>query len=198
MDCHLPSTTSEPKTLKYSFVNFLIDIPSKLDITSIIARKLEESSWPLLIVQRLILFCNSLLEARHRLYHVCCVSYDSLFYTCHVDVHPLLFFEELVNESLMMEYSYNREYFIELAMKTIIFNNISHAKVQQLINRLTDIVEYLHECDECYRHRDFDTKYCPCDQYSTCQDCYCDENDGPPSKIRCLSMPDISDKVELD
>ena len=205
MDCYSTPMVFSKKTVKYSYVNFLLRLPSILDITAIISLYLEKTSCPLLVIQRLNFLFKALLDARQRFFDARSISFNSYFHSSNSffndnhDASPLLFLEYAMQDSHQLEYSFNREYFVELTIKTIIFNYVKTEHVQRMIDIFRDTSNQLNEFESCYTPHYSDTKYCSCNDYAESGDCYCDENNGPPpSKLQCVEMPDISDCIILD
>ena len=183
--------------MKYAFMNLFIGIPSLFNVKSVLATELQECLIPSRAVQRLIPFLNALIDARHRFSNACSASFDSQFHKSTSNVSALIFFQDIVKKSHLIDSFQQHEYFIELAMKSIIFNNVSHTKLQQVVTFLREVLIEVTTLQEIYCETwSEDTQYCDCDDYGASGDCYCQSM--PPTKVRCLSLPDISDPIVFD
>ena len=146
-------------------MNLFISIPSLFDVNTVLARELEESSNPSRALHRLICFLNALLDARHRFSNTCSASFDSQFHKCRNDISALLFFQEIVQKSYLIDNFEQYEYYIELAMKSIFFNDVSHVKLQQVVTFLKKVLLEVETFQEVYSEtQSEDRQYCECDE----------------------------------
>ena len=155
-----------------------LKLPSIDDVTLMLRKKFDECKYPSLLCNSLELLFSHLEMIEEKLKALDKLSIPSQYFSAqHVtNEHlPLKFFEiACISASNPHNLTGWEVYFCELSMYCVMFNDVSHKRVMDVMFLIRGVNDFIKHFDLNYGQL-HDTKACDCDEYIASGDCNCAE-----------------------